>query len=114
MGHLVCTGFTNKHGNSVTNSISSLNTSHISIDTFLTTVGTIDYDRISKKFSNSFWSECLHLIKPFLLEHLKMHPEDIITFPIWGSSVFMMNSTEFKRMRFGAMGLNILTIHMIY
>ena len=43
-----------------------------------------------------------------------MHPEDIITFPIWGSSVFMMNSTEFKRMRFGAMGLNILTIHMIY
>ena len=84
-----------------------LNTFHISIDTFLNTIGTLEYDRISKKFPNLFWSECLHLIKPFLLEHLKMHPEDIATFPIWGSSVFMMNAAECKRTQFGSVGADI-------
>ena len=59
-----------------------LNTSHITIDTFLTTTGTLEYNRIAKNFPNLFWTECLQLIKPFMLEHLKMHPEDIITFPI--------------------------------
>ena len=52
-----------------------LNTSHITIDTFLTTAGTLEYNRIAKNFPNLFWTECLHLIKPFMLEHLKMHPE---------------------------------------
>ncbi len=73
-----------------------LNTSHITIDTFLTAAGTAEYNRIAKNFPNLFWTECLHLIKPFMLEHLKMHSEDIVTFPICGPSVFMMNSVELK------------------
>ena len=84
-----------------------LNNFNLDLDTFQNKLGTLEYDRISKSFPNTFWVQCLHLIKPFLLEHLKMHPDNILTYPIWGSSVFMRNTLECKRAQFGSIGDNI-------
>jgi len=36
-----------------------------------------------------------------------MHPDNILTYPIWGSSVFMRNTLECKRAQFGSIGDNI-------
>ena len=58
------------------------------IDTFFTSIGTVEYDRISKKFPNPFRKDCPISIKPLMLEHLKNAPE----YPIWGSSLCVMNS----------------------
>ena len=33
-----------------------------------------------------------------------MHPDKIIIYPLWGSSVFMRNSVECKRNMFGTIG----------
>ena len=81
-----------------------ITSANYSLDTFFTTLGTIDYCRLEKIFPNTFWKGCLHVVKPLLLEHLRMHPDNIIIYPIWGSSVFMRNSLECKRNLFGTIG----------
>ena len=54
---------------------------------------------IKKKSGSSIHSE---------IHHSKVSSsEDIVTFPICGPSVFMMNSVEFKKQRFGALDISI-------
>ena len=59
---------------------------------------------MSKKLSNPFWSECLRSIKPLMLEHLKNAPENLTSYPIWGSNVFIMNSAICSKINFGNVG----------
>ena len=80
------------------------NSLNISLDIFFTELGTLEYTRLEKIFPNTFWKSCIHVVKPLLLEHLRMHPDNIIIYPIWGSSVFMINSLECKRNNFGRLG----------
>ena len=53
--------------------------------------GTFITHQISNRFPNKFWAECLKIWKPSMLDLLAQCPEDFLTFPIWGSHIFMQN-----------------------
>ena len=76
---------------------------------FFTSIGTVEYDRISKKFPNPFWKDCLISIKPLMLEHLKNDPEYFSSYPIWGSSLFVMKSAICNKNLFNNVGSFINT-----
>lgn len=81
------------------------NSYNINLDHFLTSIGTVEYSNVAKKFPNSFWSECLSSISLIMREHLKNNtPEDIITYPLWSSNVFLRNNIICKRNQFGNIG----------
>ena len=95
------------HSHSAWKDIFSLNIQenfNLNLDDFCSNVGTVDYDKMSKKLSNPFWSECLRSIKPLMLEHLKNAPENLTSYPIWGSNVFIMNSAICSKRNFGNVG----------
>ena len=77
---------------------------NLNLDEFCSNVGTVYYDKMSKKLSNPLWSECLRSIKPLMLEHLKNAPENLTSYPIWGSNVFIMNSSICSKRNFGNVG----------
>ena len=76
--------------------VHNLSRLNVEFNIFFTDLDTIEYTRITKKFQNSFWSNWLNVIKPFVLEHIKMHPDNILFYPLWGSSIFMRASNECK------------------
>ena len=95
------------HSHSAWKDIFSLNIEenfNLNLEDFCSNVGTVDYDKMSKKLSNPFWSECLRSIKPLMLEHLKNAPENLTSYPIWGSNVFIMNSAICSKRNFGNVG----------
>ena len=85
----------------------NLETIGINLNMFYTTLGISEYKKISKVFPNSFWSECLNAVKPLMLEHLKNVPENILSYPIWGSTVFIKATAICERNQFGNIGSNI-------
>ena len=81
----------------------------IDIHTFFTSMETIEYDKIAKKYPNPFWKDCLLSIKPLMLEHLKNAPENFSSYCIWGSSIFIRNSAICNRNLFNNVGRIINT-----
>jgi hypothetical protein len=81
----------------------------IDIQTFFTSMGTMEYDKIAKKYPNPFWKDCLLSIKPLMLEHLKNAPENFSSYCIWGSSIFIRNSAICDRNLFNNVGRIINT-----
>ena len=41
---------------------------NLNLDDFCLSVGTVDYDKMSKKLSNPFWSKCLRSFKPLFAQ----------------------------------------------
>ena len=82
-------------------------TCNLSLNSFLCTLGTVDYNNVAKKYPSSFWSECIRSISPLMLEQIKLSPEKILTYPIWGSSVFIKGHEICKRDYFGNIGILI-------
>ena len=79
------------------------------IQTFFTSTGTAEYDKIARKFPNPFWKDCLLSIKPLMLEHLKNAPEYFSSYPIWGSSIFIKNSAVCNKNLFNNIGILVNT-----
>ena len=73
------------------------------------TLGTDDYNKISKKIESKFWSECLSVIKPFMRELLTQYPETIIKCTLWGSDAFTRNGNLCFKRNFPIIGQYILS-----
>ena len=64
-------------------------TCNYSLNSFMSTLGTVDNNNVANMYPSSFWSECIRSISPLMLEQIKLSPEKILTYPIWGSSIFI-------------------------
>lgn len=78
--------------------------SNTNIDDFFQTMGTVEYNKLAKKITNPFWSQCLLSIKPLMQGFLKNHPEKLLSYPIWGSNLFVRNSNLCNRNAFRNVG----------
>ena len=67
-------------------------------DIFL--LGTADFAKLVKQIKSNFWSEAFSVVKPFMLELVKRHPEEILNCTIWGSDMFTRNQSLTNKRHF--------------
>ena len=62
-----------------------------------------------KKINSPFWSECLKVVQPFMLDYLKSSPEGFLDCYIWGNNLILKRNRSFTRTEFPHIARHIHT-----